>query len=159
MALDGASLGANPNGESPERGVSDEEVIALWNKQGKPQLNGTPAKKQIPPPLHLAERDGSLEVSLETPSPSYSGSKVTNLPYLKAEPEKRLGGIYDDVELDLGSDVGAPYKEVLITAKLTQAIELQFDFEQHRERQLKVREELDQLERVRNSVYLVCIWC
>lgn len=112
LALDGASLSANPNGETPEEGgVSDEEVIALWNKQGKPQLNGSSTKKQIPPPLNLAEREGSVEASLETPSPSYSGAKITNLPYLKAEPEKRLGKIYDDVELDLASDVSDRYRE------------------------------------------------
>ena len=104
LALDGASLSVDPDSSNLDRaGVSDEEVIGLWNAQGKPQLNGGVLKKQIPPPLNLVRGEG-LEVDLETPS-TLSPHQGTHLPYLKVDPEKRLGGVYDDVELDLGDDV------------------------------------------------------
>ncbi|KAL5535702.1 hypothetical protein ACEPAF_3796 [Sanghuangporus sanghuang] len=133
LALDSASLSNPLESDHPDRsGVSDEEVVALWNAHNQPQLQ----RSKIPAPLNLANSGGKLEIGIATTTPSpYTSSSAeggSRLPYLSEKRddeetirEKRVGVIYDDLELDLG----------------------EIDIEEQRTMQLKIREELDVLER------------
>ncbi|KAI5124105.1 hypothetical protein M0805_000919 [Coniferiporia weirii] len=139
LALDGAALSALSDVESadPQAGVSDrEEVMGLWNERGQPQLNGGSARagphgmrKHAPPPLNIASHDANLKINLATGSPYTDLSEQRDSESGEEDglyKERRLGGIYDDVELDLSAN---------------------FDMDEHRASQLRVRQELDVLER------------
>ncbi|KAL5534052.1 hypothetical protein ACEPAG_512 [Sanghuangporus baumii] len=133
LALDGASLSNPLESDHPDRsGVSDEEMVALWNAHNQPQLQ----RNKVPAPLNLANSGGKLEIGIATATPSpYTSSSTeggSRLPYLSEKRddeetirEKRVGVIYDDLELDLG----------------------EIDIEEQRAMQLKIREKLDVLER------------
>lgn len=146
LALDGASLSGPQVSENPERKeASDDEVFALWKAHDQPQLHVSGMQMQrgkVPPPLNLQGSGSNLEINIATVTPSpYSSSSFedsSRLPYLtdrrdtrlflddETLREKRTGGIYDDVELDLVANL---------------------NIEEHRAKQLKIREELDVLER------------
>ena len=87
--------------------------MALWATRNQSHLS----RRQIPPPLNLVHHESDLEINVSTATPSpYYTDESTHLPYLAKRQdsvssiddgtnEKRLGGIYDDLELDLGADV------------------------------------------------------
>ena len=114
LALDGAALSGDIPEDREGSGVSDsEEVMALWAARNQSHLS----RRQIPPPLNLVHHESDLEINVSTATPSpYYTDESTHLPYLAKRQdsvssiddgtnEKRLGGIYDDLELDLGADV------------------------------------------------------
>ena len=110
LALDGASLSNPLESDHADRGgASDEEVIALWNAHNQPHLQ----RNKVPAPLNLLNSGNKLEIGVvtATPSPFTSSSAEDGfgLPYLsekredeEAMREKRIGVIYEDLELDLG---------------------------------------------------------
>ncbi|KAH8119999.1 hypothetical protein DFH11DRAFT_1721885 [Phellopilus nigrolimitatus] len=144
LALDGAALSALPDLDDADSGVgvSDrEEVMALWNARNHPQLRGALPRKGAPPPLNLsAHGEAGLKINIATATPSpYSAGfddESVRLPYLRNDSqssngddmykEKRIGGIYEDLDLDLNADI---------------------DMDEHRASQLRIRQELDVLER------------
>ena len=91
--------------------------MALWNQQGQPQLDGSAlhpeglggSRKPVPPPLNMAASMGpfldAAAVATASPYASSYDSDSTRLPYLSESDPRRLGGIYDDLKLDLSDDV------------------------------------------------------
>jgi hypothetical protein len=126
LALDGASLGLpQPDPDGANASDSEKEVISLWNAINRPQVDspsghGQQPRRPIPPPLNL---NGMPKMHISTASSSPGDS---TLPYLRSNTagtdiesqwdlsdddsrrrisgEKREGGIYDDVELDLNAE-------------------------------------------------------
>lgn len=112
LALSGADLTALPSAGGDSSGaVSDkEEIMDLWAERGQPQLDGSslhPTRKPVPPPLKMMPSGSNIEVSAATPSPFTPGydSDSIGLPYLDGQDPKRLGAIYDKLELDFAEDV------------------------------------------------------
>ena len=124
LALDGATLSVPDSGlDGAETSDTEKEVVSLWNTMNRPQLDSPSglsphSRRPVPPPLNLTGKP-KMHISISTPSPADS-----SLPYLRSNTngtdvssqwdmsddshstrrisgEKREGGIYDDIDLDL----------------------------------------------------------
>ena len=173
LALDGASLGApNYNLDGASSSDTEKEVVSLWNAMDKPQLDTQPSlspnsRRPIPPPLNLGGTP-RMQISAASSSPGDS-----NLPYLRSNTggtdmspqwdlsdddssarrisgEKREGGIYDDVELDLqvsqltGSDVS----DLEVSNSFCRIQLIVFCARYSSTLTIRMKEELDRIEKV-----------